>query len=274
LLVSRLSGDLSLYKPEAQKEFIDGAQISADKDKNRAEIVKSEDTGFALDKNNPELYLIKGKRLFYENNIEGAATEIKKAIAIDGSRAHYHVELARVLMKREGGAKEAEAALRVALGQNPDSPKLRAMLGHALMKQNKLDDALKEYEAAVKEPKSKNPEARLSMGRIYRERKDFANAIAAFEKAAQEYVGQSYQVAEAYDEEGLTYEAKGDKPKAQEIYEKSLNADVEFENVYCHYARLISADPKNKAKAKSVAAEYLKRAPKGDCAADMTKLAQ
>ncbi|MHB8872996.1 MAG: tetratricopeptide repeat protein, partial [Myxococcaceae bacterium] len=249
-----------------------GTGVTTDKDKNKAEILKSEETGFALDRNNPELYLIKGKRLFYENNMDGAAAELKKAIEIDGSRAHYHVELARVLMKKEGGAKDAEAALNKALGMNPNSPKLIAMLGHALMKQNKLDDALKAYERAVKEPGSKNPEARLSMGRIYRARKDYANAIPAFEKAAQEYVGQSYQVAQSLDEQGQTYEAKGDKAKAPELYEKAMNADADYEDAYCHYAKFLSADPKSRTKAKLLAQAYLKLAPRGDCAADMTKL--
>ncbi len=275
LLVSRLSSDLPLYtKAEYRKQLTDETGVGTDKSKNNAEVQNEEDAGFRLDPKNPELFLIKGKRLLWENNIDGAAAEIRRAIQLDSSRAHFHVELARTLMKKDGGEKEAESALKKALEMNPGSPKLQAMLGHVYMRQNKLDDAMREYEKAVADPKAKNPEARLSMGRIQREKRQLDNAIASFERAAQEYLGQSYKIATSYNELGRTFELKGDRNKAQEAFEKALNADPSYEDAYCSYAKFLSVDPKNRAKVKAFAEEYLKRAPKsGECVADAQRLA-
>ncbi len=273
LMVSRLSRDLpQLAKEEQRKALIAATGVTLDKERNKAEVARLEDAGFALERSNPELFLIKGKRLLYENDVDGAVAEIRKAIALDGTRAYFHVELARALMRKDGGEKEAEVALRKALTTIPKSPKLVAMLGHVFMNEKKFDEALQQYELAVHEPGSKNPEARLSMGRIYREKKDFPKAIEAFEKAAQEYVGQPYKIAESYDELGVTEEAKPDRAKAAEAYEHALNADINFENAYCHYAKLLVGEPKSRGKAREVAKEYLKRAPKGDCASEMQRL--
>lgn len=274
LLVSRLSADLPLYtKPEGfQKELSEGTGVTLDKEKNRTELVKAEETGFNLDRNNPELYLIKGKRLLYEEHVEAAVGEIRKAIQLDASRAHYHVELARALMKKAGGEKEAEEALRRALGMIPESPKLQAMLGHALGRQGKVDEALAQYERAVRDPKAKNPEARYSIGRLYREKKDYPRAVDAFLKSAQEYIGQTYLVARSYDEAGLARELAGEKTKVDEVYEKALNADKEYEPAYCHYAKFLSTEGRDRAKVKALAQEYLRLAPKGECAAEMQRL--
>ncbi|MBI3183438.1 MAG: tetratricopeptide repeat protein [Myxococcales bacterium] len=276
LLVSRLSNDLPLYtRPEGiQRELIEGTGVTLDKEKNKAEMNKAEETGFTLDRQNPELFLIKGKRLLYEENFEGSAGEIRKAIGLDASRAHYHVELARALMKKQGGEKEAEDALRRALTMIPESPKLQAMLGHALNRQGKTDEALAQYERAVRDPKARNPEARYSIGRIYKEKKEYPKAIDAFEKSAQEYIGQTWLVARSYDEAAQSYELRGDKVKAREGYEKALNADKDYDAAYCHYARFLSPEPKEKAKVKAFAQEYLKLAPKGECAADMQRFSR
>lgn len=273
-LVSRLSRELSQYRPEAQRELSEGTGVTSDAGKSKAEIARQEETGFSLDGKNPELFLIKGKRLLYEDNVDGAVAEIRRAIEIDQSRAHYHVELARALMRKDGGEKEAEGALKKALSMNPGSPKLVAMLGQVFMRLGKHDDALREFERAVSGPNARNPEARLSMGRIYREKRDYAKAIAALEKAAQEYIGQTYKIAQSYDELALAYDAKGDKAKAQEAFEKALNADKDYEDAYCHYAKFLADEPRNRTRARAFAQEYLKRAPRGSCAADAQRLAR
>ena len=134
------------------------------------EMLKAEETGFALDKQNPELSLIKGRRLLSENEFDKAAEEIRKAIKIDATRAQFYVELSKALMGKTGGEKEAAEALVTAIKTMGDSPKLLTMLGNAYRKQNKLNEALDAYKRSVKEPNAKNPEARLAMGTIYRER--------------------------------------------------------------------------------------------------------
>ncbi|TQF15603.1 tetratricopeptide repeat protein [Myxococcus llanfairpwllgwyngyllgogerychwyrndrobwllllantysiliogogogochensis] len=264
LLVSRVSAELPELKPDVQQKLVEATAVPLEKDKARAEMLKSEETGFSLDKQNPELHLIKGRRLLTEGNFEQAAEEIRKAIRVDSSRAQFHVELAKALMGKQGGEKEAAEALQTALKTMGDSPKLVVMLGNALRRQGKLDDALTQYQRAVKDPKAKNPEARLAMGTIYRERSDWPKAQEQLEKASQEFVGQPERSAVALTELARVFQGKGDAAKADETYQRALNADEGFTPAYYYYATLLSKDAKQTPKAKMLAQEYLKREPSGE----------
>jgi len=264
LLVSRVSTAMADMKPDVQQKLAEATAVPVEKEKARSEMLKSEDTGFSLDKQNPELHVIKGRRLLAEGNYDAAAEEIRKAIRMDGSRALFHVELAKSLMGKQGGEKEAADALQTALKTMGDSPKLVVMLGNAYRRQGKLDDALAQYQRAVKDPKAKNPEARLAMGAIYRERSDWAKAQEQLEKASQEFIGQSDRAAMALTELGRVYQGKGDAAKADETYQRALNADEAYTPAYYYYATLLARDSKQGAKAKMLAQEYLKRDPSGE----------
>lgn len=276
ILVSRLSADLKLY---SDKDFVkkleDGTGVTADEGKARSEIQKEENEGLALDRNNPELLMLRGRRLAYEGKLDDAAAEIKKAIEMNSSASHFHVELAKVLMRKEGGEPAAEEALKKALSLVPNSPKLLALLGTAQYRQKKFDDAKATLEKATTDSKTRNPEARYLLGKILRdEKKDYAKAAELFDKAAQEYFQDPTQSAMAYDELGQTWELKGDKDKARTSYEKALNADKDYPMAYCHYARFLSklSDSKEREKAKALAGEFLKLAPRDACADDMKSI--
>ena len=274
-LISRVCRDLPLYSnKEFQEELKKGTGIDCAKAK--TEIQKEEDLAMQ-DKSNPELFLIRGKRFLYEENYTGAAAEIRTALSMNTQRAHYHVELAKVLMRKEGGEKDAEDALRKALTLVPDSPKLTTLLAQALYKQKKLDEAIAQYEKAIKDPKVKNAEARYALGRIYRDdKKENVKAADFFGKAAQEFYGDSLMVASSYDEQGLSFEAAGKKAEARTAYEAALNAEKEFEKGYCDFSRYLVklGDPKDKDLIKTLSAEYVKLTPNGECAAEMKKLSQ
>jgi cellulose synthase operon protein C len=170
-------------------------------------------------------------------------------------------------MLKPGGEKEAQAALATALQSNKDSPKLLVMLGDAYRREGKFDEALAQYNKALADPQAKAPEARMAMGQIYRDvKKDYPKAAEAFSKAAQESVGQPSRVARANTELGRVYEAMSDKAKADEAYQRALNADVEFAPAYFFYARFLSQDRNAANKAKLTAQEYLKRDPRGEFA--------
>ncbi|QSQ24315.1 tetratricopeptide repeat protein [Pyxidicoccus parkwayensis] len=266
LLISRVSAQMAMpdMKPDMQQKLSEATGVPLDKEKARQEMVKSEETGFTLDKQNPELHLIKGRRLLAENNFDAAVEEIRKAIKVDGTRAQFYVELAKALMGKQGGEKEAADALQTALKTMGDSPKLVVMLGNAYRRQGKLDEALTQYQRAVKDPKAKNPEARLAMGAIYRERSDWAKAQEQLEKASQEFIGQSDRAAMALTELARVYQGKGDTAKADETYQRALNADEGYSPAYYFYATLLSKDAKQSSKAKDFAKEYLKRDPSGE----------
>ncbi|WP_194858268.1 tetratricopeptide repeat protein [Myxococcus sp. AB056] len=273
LLISRVSTAMVDLKPDMQQKLAEATAVPQDKDKARSEMLKSEETGFSLDKQNPELHLIKGRRLLAEGNYDAAAEEIRKAIRMDASRAQFYVELAKSLMGKQGGEKDAAEALQTALKTMGDSPKLVVMLGNAYRRQGKLDEALAQYQRAVKDPKAKNPEARLAMGAIYRERSKWDLAQEQLEKASQEFLGQSDRAAIALTELGRVYQSKGDTAKADETYQRALNADEAYSPAYYFYATLLSKDSKQGAKAKMLAQEYLKRDPSGEHASAARSLA-
>ncbi|WIG98764.1 tetratricopeptide repeat protein [Myxococcus sp. SDU36] len=273
LLISRVSAAMTDLKPDMQQKLAEATAVPQDKDKARSEMLKSEETGFSLDKQNPELHLIKGRRLLAEGNYDAAVEEIRKAIRMDASRAQFYVELAKALMGKQGGEKEAAESLQTALKTMGDSPKLVVMLGNAYRRQGKLDEALAQYQRAVKDPKAKNPEARLAMGAIYRERSKWDLAQEQLEKASQEFLGQSDRAAMALTELGRVFQSKGDAAKADETYQRALNADEAYSPAYFHYATLLAKDSKQGAKAKMLAQEYLKRDPSGEHASAARSLA-
>ncbi|WP_205507732.1 tetratricopeptide repeat protein [Myxococcus vastator] len=273
LLISRVSAAMVDLKPDLQQKLAEATAVPQDKDKARSEMIKSEETGFSLDKQNPELHLIKGRRLLAEGNYDAAVEEIRKAIRMDASRAQFYVELAKALMGKQGGEKEAAESLQTALKTMGDSPKLVVMLGNAYRRQGKLDEALAQYQRAVKDPKAKNPEARLAMGAIYRERSKWDLAQEQLEKASQEFLGQSDRAAMALTELGRVFQSKGDAAKADETYQRALNADEAYSPAYFHYATLLAKDSKQGAKAKMLAQEYLKRDPSGEHASAARSLA-
>src|SRR5262249_706201 len=153
-----------------------------------------------------------------------------------------------------------------------DSPKLLVMLGDAYRRQGKLDEALAQYSRAVSDPKARNPEARLAMGAIYRDRKEHARAAEALAKAVQEFIGQPGKLAAGDRELGRAYEEKGDGEKADEVYQKALTADEEYSPAYYYYARFLASDGRQPGKARTTAQEYLKRDPRGEYAADAQRL--
>jgi len=264
LLISRVSTAMEKMKPDEQAKLAEATGVPTDKEKARQELTKAEDTGFTLDRNSPELFLIKGRRLISENQYDQAATEIRKAVKIDGTRAQFYVELAKALMGKPGGEKEASEALVTAIKTMGDSPKLLTMLGNAYRRQGKQDDALATYQRSVKDANAKNPEARLAIGTIYRERGSWDLAQDSLEKASTEYIGQSDKAATALLELARVFEGKGDSTKADETYQKALNADENYAPAYYFYAAFLSKDKKQATKAKALAQEYVKREPKGE----------
>lgn len=273
-LISRVSNDLQYYKEDFQKELLEGTRVPADKKKAQEELAKEEELGFTLDRNNPELHLIKGRRLVLENEVEPAVAEIRKAIQMDATRAQFYVELARALMKKKGGEKEAAEALTTAIKTMGNSPKLVQLLGQAYQRQGQLDKALEQYQLALGDGKSKAPDARFALGVVLREKKDYAKSAEHLDKAAQEYVGQDTRVAASYTELARTLEARGDKEKAGETYQRALKADPEYADAYFFFARYLAQERGGADKAKLAAREYLRREPKGEHAQDAQRLAQ
>jgi tetratricopeptide (TPR) repeat protein len=274
LLVSRVRADFDKYPKEFQGKLKEGTGVDADEAKAKSEITMEEEAGNALSRNDPELMMVRGKRLGFEGNLDGAAAEINKAIAIVPGAANYHVELAKVLMQRQGNEKAAEEAIRKALNLVPGSPKLMTLLGQLLYREKKIDECREVLEKAVTD-KAKNPDAFALLGKLYRDdKKDLEKSVTNYEKAATQYFADPAMASATYDELAQTYDLKKDKDKARVNFEKALNAEQDNQDAYCHYAKFLEklADAKDKDLTKKLASKYLKLDPKGGCADDMKRL--
>jgi len=273
LLISRVSKVMPTLAADVQKQLSDATGVSPDPEKAKAEMLKVDREGADFARIDPELHLIRARRLRSEGQLDQAANEIREAIKQDPSRAHFYIELAKVLLEKPGGEREAEKALETALNTMRDSPKLQVMLGDALRRQGKLDDAIKQYEAATKDPKAKNPEARLALGGLYREKKDWTKAEAELNKAAQEYVGQSYKLARTHTELGRVYEEKGDRTKAEETFKSAVGDDAEYAPAVFFLGKLYVTDRKTYLAGKTALQKYLQMDPRGQYAEEAHRLA-
>jgi tetratricopeptide (TPR) repeat protein len=263
LMISRVTKAMSGLGEAAQKELSEATGVSQDADKAKAELTKAESVGIDMARIEPDLYLIKARRLRNDGQTDQALALIQEAIKADPNRAYFYIELARVMMEKPGGEKDAADALLKAIKTMGESPKLLVMLGDAYRKQGKTDDAISQYQRAVADPKAKNPEARVALGLLYKEKKDLQKAQESLEKAAQEQLGQGTKLAITQTELGRVMEEKGDRAKADEWFKKALGSDPDYADVYYLYGKFLKGDPKTAAAGRTSIQEYLKKDPKG-----------
>jgi len=274
LLIARVQAALASLKPDEQRSLAEKTNVPLDKADAMALVAKEEQEAFTLDRNNPELRLLKGKVLVAEGQLEPGIQEMREAVKMDPTRSQFYVELARALMLKPEGAREAQDALATAIRTLPDSPKLMVLLGQAYRRQGRLDDAIAQFNKALADPKARNPDARLQLGIALREKPDLKESEKQLIRASQEYLGQSRRIAETFTELGRTYEAMGDRAKADEAYQKALNADADYPESYFFYARFLAQDKRAKDKARASALAYLRLDPRGEHAAEAQRISQ
>ena len=102
-------------------------------------------------------------------------------------------------------------------------------LGNLYYEQNDFDGAVKAYEAFLQRAPDKSDLktlAYMGLAYSYEAKKDFKNALAAFEKAA---TGKAGQVFEGMNNQNIAriYEALNDRVKALEYYQKALTKNTE-----------------------------------------------
>jgi len=272
LLISRVTKVMPTLAPDVQKQLSDATGVPMDAEKAKAEMLKVEKEGLDFARIDPELHLIRARRLRSEGQLDQAANEIREAIKQDPSRAHFHIELAKVLMERSGGEKEAQSALLTAIKTMGESPKILVMLGDAYRRQGKADDAILQYTRALADPKAKNPEARLALGSLYREKRDWARAEQEIQKAGQEYIGQNYKVAGTQSELGRVYSDKGDRTKAEELFKKALETDPDYAPGYFFLGKFFVEDRKTYIQGHAALQKYMQMDPKGPYAEEAQRL--
>ncbi len=274
LLVARVQAAFASLKPDEQRGLAERTAVPVDKAEATALAAKEEEQAFTLDRNNPELLLLRGKRLVAEGQLDAGIQQMREAVKVDPTRAQFYVDLARALMLKPEGAREAQDALTTAIRTLPDSPRLMVLLGQAYRRQGHLDDAIAQFHKALADPKARNPDARLQLGLALREKGNPKEAEKELLRASQEYLGQQRRIAETFTELGRTYEALEDRPRADDAYQKALNSDADYPEAYFFYARLLSQDRKAKDRARATALAYLRLDPRGEHAAEAQRIAQ
>jgi cellulose synthase operon protein C len=274
LLIARVQAAMATLKPDEQRSLAERTNVPFDKVEAASLAAKEEDEAFTLDRNNPELLLLKGKRLVAEGQLDAGIQQMREAVKVDPTRAQFYVDLARALMLKPEGAREAQDALTTAIRTLPDSPRLMVLLGQAYRRQGHLDEAIAQFHKALVDPKARNPDARLQLGIALREKGNAKEAEKELVRASQEYLGQARRIAETFTELGRTYEALDDKVRADEAYQKALNSDADYPDAYFFYAHLLGQDRKAKDKARASALAYLRLDPRGEHAAEAQRIAQ
>jgi cellulose synthase operon protein C len=268
LLVSRVQAAAPSLPPAEARKLAEAAGVPLERASALALASKEDEEGFALDRSNPELHLLRGKRLLVDGQTDAAIREMREAVKADPSRAQAYVELAQALMQKPDGARDAQEALSTAIRTMGESPRLMLMLGQVYLRQGRQEEAGAQFAKALADPRSKNPDARLQLGIVYRNQKDYRRSAEQLTKASQEFIGQSARISDALTELGRTNEAQGDRGRAEEAYRRALDTDTSNADAYFFYARFLAGDRRTRDKARTTAAEYLRLDPRGEHAAE------
>ncbi|HEY0840157.1 MAG TPA: tetratricopeptide repeat protein, partial [Vulgatibacter sp.] len=231
-----------------------------------------EQEAFTLDPGNPDIRLMRGRRLLRRSDVDGAVADIREAIRIDERRATFYVDLSKALLAKSGGAKEAVQALETAIKTFPDSGRIWVLLGDAQRAVPSIDAARKAYERAIEVEKGKMPEARTKLGAIWREKKEYAKAEEELEKALKELglTATGPTLASALTELGRVYDERPDRDVQQAFdrYAKAMTASESYAPPYFLVGRISAAqrDRHQQKQAIESLEAYLRLAPKGDFA--------
>lgn len=108
-----------------------------------------------------------------------AVQAFQMAIEIDADFADAHCRLGEAYLVGLGQAKAAISPLERALQVQPDLPRARRLLGTAYLRQNRLDDAIRQLK------QTSDTESRYLLGLAYFQKGDFAQAMPHFEAVIQ-----------------------------------------------------------------------------------------
>jgi tetratricopeptide (TPR) repeat protein len=256
--------------------------IVLDADNEQAKADQAEADAFQIDSRNPDLLLLKARRLVRNGKADEAAKAVQEAIRRDLKRSSYRVQLAKMLLAKPGtGPKEAAQAIQEAIRAIPNANKLYVVLGDILRTENRLDEAKNAYEKAIA-AFEKAPDARLALADIALSKKDYSKAIVLYEKAREEFVERSRDdlISSARKQSYLLteiakmLEARGDRKAAFEKFRQAVRVDPSYPPPVFNCGRILVADKdkQNRDKGFTMLEQYLKFDPKGEYADEASRL--
>lgn len=236
---------------------------------------KEQERAFEADARNGELYVLKSRRLTRASRGDEAVAAIREAIKLDPRRASFYVDLARALIAKPGGAREAVESLKQALKTMPNTPKLLVLLGNAYLAADQADLAKDSYEKALAAAKDKMPEARMALADLARGRRDWSGAIDLYKKALDEYMSWPERKAYALTQIGRIQEEQlGDRKDALDRYKAATAADASYPPPVFLVGRMLVNDRDRKKRdiAASFLQKYLEMDKAGEFAAEANRL--
>ncbi|MBI4576953.1 MAG: tetratricopeptide repeat protein [Planctomycetes bacterium] len=135
-------------------------------------------------------------------------------------------------------AKEALAAwvkfgvedFRRRTDQYPTDLNIRFRYGSFLMRARQYDDAIAEFQEAIRDPRH-GMEARVAMAQCFKAKGNFDAALKQLESARDGQTGMGGRMKDITFEIGLVHEARGDRAKALEEFNRVYEVDIKFRDV-------------------------------------------
>jgi Tfp pilus assembly protein PilF len=175
--------------------------------------------------------------------IDNAIAEYKKAIKADYKNAVIHLNLAASYIKKEQIPKAIEE-LKLSAELDPEAVEPHAILALLYSSGNKLDEAGREYEFALKNASKlepKNIDIYKSLGAIYLQQKKFKDAEETFRLI----LNLSPDDAEAHFYLGGIYDEQKDRQKAEKELKKAIELKADYHEALNYLGYLYVEENRN-----------------------------
>ncbi len=186
----------------------------------------------------PAFYIEEGNAFFFRGKYSKAVLSYKKAIEESAGSAAVHLNCA-LAYRTLGNLKDTETHLRLALTFKPDDPDIRTELGWTLHHQQKLDEALTEFTAALNLQPG-NFSAGIGIASVYIQKGETSRASELLDQLK----SKRPTFAALYYFAGKNFERAGYFSSAQENFVTALQKDWTFAEIRPRLARIYKLQDK------------------------------
>lgn len=273
--VLSLPGDQISLRQLARAEFAKGLLLFAKGDEREGARLERE--ALARAPNDPDLRVLRGRRLLRAGDAERAAQEFREALRLE-ERLPFHYDLYQALRLRDDGGAEALRSLEAAEGKFPRSGRLQLWLGDAHLAMGKRKEAQAAYERALRFEGEGFAEAHVRLAGLWREAGDWAKAEAALDDArkAMGTVARGPTYARIQTERGRIMEEgpKRDLAAAFDRYAEAIDAAEGYADAWFYLGRLCAGQRASQMREQAVESlqGYLRLAPRGEHAEEARRL--
>jgi protein O-GlcNAc transferase len=176
---------------------------------------------------------LKGQLLLRLGKDELAQAAFKEAVAREPD-AFVHFGLGQVARGREDWAQASES-FQAAITFDPHLSSAYPLLGQALLKVKRTDDAIKVYRKAIELDES-SPQAYFGLGLAFRQKRNWPEAAVQFELATDK----DPAFAEAFSYLGTAFERTGELEKALEAHKRAAELNPQSETIQFGHAQALA----------------------------------